>query len=288
MSSLVPDALTKNFHTAGFFSCALYRVSAKKGQMSQPPTFTVKSRFGSGPGLAGMVLLSILPSRAFAGMPTVDLTDIAAARLETLSFFVVAYLALTWLFKVCWNVLREAFPALPLLNLKKALAFTIVSGLFFWVVLTMISGARELMTPGAWERSGHTYKLRGPKEEPQVWLDAARVKALEHLRAALWDHAKAHRGEFPSNRFEATIPDEVWKGISPDGSFLAYFGDLKVDSGPWIVAYESDAYGAERYALHADGTITKMKASELTQKIVDQIDKIYKAPEVPHGNTKPN
>ena len=27
------------------------------------------------------------------------------------------------------------------------------------IVLTMISGARELMTPGAWERNGVTYRL---------------------------------------------------------------------------------------------------------------------------------
>lgn len=256
--------------------------------MSRRPTRSLGDATTLGVQLFVGAWFIAVPASAFAGMPTINLTDVAAARFEALSFFAAAYLALTWLFKGCWNSLREAFPAMPLLSFKKALSFTIVSGLFFWVVLTMISGARELMTPGAWERSGHAYKLRGPKEEPQVWLDAARVKALEQLRAALWDHAKAHGGEFPSNRYEATIPDEVWKGISPDGSFLAYFGDLKVDSGPWIVAYESDAYGAERYALHADGTITKMRATELTQKLLDQINKIYKAPETPHGNSKPN
>jgi hypothetical protein len=29
----------------------------------------------------------------------------------------------------------------------------------FLLVLTMISGARELMTPGAWEKKGFTYQL---------------------------------------------------------------------------------------------------------------------------------
>jgi len=30
-------------------------------------------------------------------------------------------------------------------------------------VLTMISGARELMTPGAWEKDGAIYRLKGAK-----------------------------------------------------------------------------------------------------------------------------
>ncbi len=33
-------------------------------------------------------------------------------------------------------------------------------GLLFTVVLAMISGARELMTPGAWEKQGATYRLK--------------------------------------------------------------------------------------------------------------------------------
>jgi hypothetical protein len=33
-------------------------------------------------------------------------------------------------------------------------------GLLFLLILTMISGARELMTPGAWEKHGSTYRLK--------------------------------------------------------------------------------------------------------------------------------
>jgi hypothetical protein len=33
-------------------------------------------------------------------------------------------------------------------------------GLLFLLILTMISGARELMTPGAWEKHGSTYELK--------------------------------------------------------------------------------------------------------------------------------
>ncbi len=40
----------------------------------------------------------------------------------------------------------------------------IIWGLLFVLVLTMISGARELMTPGAWEKEGFTYVLAGEAE----------------------------------------------------------------------------------------------------------------------------
>ena len=52
------------------------------------------------------------------------------------------------------------FPNLPKLNFWRALGLTVLWGLLFMVVLTMISGGRELMTPGAWDRQGATYKLR--------------------------------------------------------------------------------------------------------------------------------
>ena len=41
----------------------------------------------------------------------------------------------------------------------KALGVVFLWGLLFVLVLTMISGARELMTPGAWEKKGLTYRL---------------------------------------------------------------------------------------------------------------------------------
>jgi len=55
---------------------------------------------------------------------------------------------------------------LPRLSFGRALAGVILWGLLFFIVLTMISGARELMTPGAWKKDGATYKLADdPAEE---------------------------------------------------------------------------------------------------------------------------
>jgi len=97
-----------------------------------------------------------------AGMPTPPtLTDIAQMRFEAISFFLFVLLICALLIQLIWNrVLRPGFPRLPRLNYFRALGLMFLWGLLFIIVLTMISGARELMTPGAWEHNGATYKLK--------------------------------------------------------------------------------------------------------------------------------
>ena len=58
-----------------------------------------------------------------------------------------------------WNASRADFPRLPRLSFGKAVGVVFLWGLLFLLVLTMISGARELLTPGAWRKEGFTYKL---------------------------------------------------------------------------------------------------------------------------------
>ena len=67
---------------------------------------------------------------------------------------------LALLVKLLWNYLAKDFSKLPPMTYRKALAAVTLWGLLFLLVLTMISGARELMTPGAWEKQGATYKLK--------------------------------------------------------------------------------------------------------------------------------
>jgi hypothetical protein len=116
----------------------------------------------SATGIAVVLLaIALFPSVALAGMPSPPiLTDIARLRVETISFFLAVFLACALAVKSLWNrVLRVSFPQLPRLNFWRALGLTALWGLLFIVVLTMISGGRELMTPGAWDRQGATYKL---------------------------------------------------------------------------------------------------------------------------------
>ncbi|MGC3970826.1 MAG: hypothetical protein QM775_26890 [Pirellulales bacterium] len=97
-----------------------------------------------------IVLLPLaLPSPLRAGMPQVDLSYVTAARLDSISFFVVLFLFSAWLIQFIWNTLARDFPKLPILSYGRALCLTAIWGLLFVIVLTMISGAHELLTPGA-------------------------------------------------------------------------------------------------------------------------------------------
>ena len=96
----------------------------------------------------------------------VGLSHVASLRLEVISFFLVLLLLVTLAVQRLWNELRADFPALPKLSFRRALTLVLIWGFAFNLVLTMISGTRELMTPGAWERDGDevTYRLRSEPE----------------------------------------------------------------------------------------------------------------------------
>lgn len=93
-------------------------------------------------------------------MPSIHVSELARPRLDVISFFLVVLLASSAAVWGLWNWLRSDFPRLPRLSVAKACGLVALWGLFFVVVLTMISGARELMTPGAWKRVGYTHQLR--------------------------------------------------------------------------------------------------------------------------------
>jgi len=110
--------------------------------------------------LLAAAVVSALPQVAWAGMPSIHVSELARPRLDVISFFLVVLLASSAAVWGLWNWLRTDFPRLPRLSFLKACGLVALCGLFFVVVLTMISGARELMTPGAWERVGYTHQLR--------------------------------------------------------------------------------------------------------------------------------
>ena len=111
-------------------------------------------------------LLSLgLEHSAHAGMPSIGLTDLARMRVQAISFFLACFLACSWVVQRLWNSLRGDFPRLPRLSFARSNGLVALWGLLFLLVLTMISGARELMTPGAWKKEGLTYKLA--EDKPQ-------------------------------------------------------------------------------------------------------------------------
>ena len=89
----------------------------------------------------------------------IRLTESAEMRLEAISFFVAALLISPLVVRWFWNSVAKNFPRMPRINYGRSLALVVIWGLLFLVVLTMIAGTRELMTPGTWQKQGLLYKL---------------------------------------------------------------------------------------------------------------------------------
>ena len=57
---------------------------------------------------------------------------------------------------------------MPRISYGKSLALVVIWGLLFLVVLTMIAAAREMMTPGTWQKQGLLYKLPASQAPEQA------------------------------------------------------------------------------------------------------------------------
>lgn len=212
--------------------------------------------------IAGVLALALTPAPAWAGMPMFHLTDIASMRLQAISFFLVLLLGVTVVIQKCWNLYQRDQTWLPRLSFRGALGFVVVWGLLFQLVLSMIAGARELMTPGAWVRVGTTYKLKDtPERSAEARLQTARRRDLEALRTALWKYAESHDGQLPPHDFVPELPEAVWMTLDASGARFVYLGG-RLDEDR-IVAYEPPVFGRTRLALYANGTIRAVDAREL-------------------------
>ena len=80
------------------------------------------------------------------------------------------------------------------------------------LVLTMISGARELLTPGAWRKQGSTYRLNSPANEVQ------RRDHLRSLHAAIRHYQSTHNGQIPPHEYAPEIPPELWRSLDLEGT----------------------------------------------------------------------
>ena len=203
---------------------------------------------------------------AQAGMTVITLTDIARARLDALSFFLVAYFLIAWAVKGLWNHLAKSLAALPRLDYRRALGLVFLSGLMFYVVLTMISGARELLTPGAWEKQGVGYRMRegGPAE---LTKDQRRA-ALHELHAALWAYAKEHDGQAPPGPLVDGIEPALWK--FPGGGLYCLMPGIRPGGGREVLVYEPSTAGGRRFVLLADGTIEDRSEGTLKRELEAQ------------------
>ena len=70
------------------------------------------------------------------------LTDVARARLDSISFFLAIYVLCAVLFRWVWNVLARDFAWMPRLTFKKSLAVLVVAA----VVIGAVMGTRSTPT----------------------------------------------------------------------------------------------------------------------------------------------
>jgi hypothetical protein len=220
------------------------------------------------PALAFAILAISRP--ALAGMPTplpedyervFRLTDAASERLQAISFFVVGVLAAAGAVQFLWNRLRKDFVTLPRLSYGRALCGVILWGLVSVVVLTMISGARELMTPGAWKKQGFTYRLAEQPAEAGTEPSAdTRRRNLEQLRAALWHFAALHEGRFPERGRVPGFDPSIW--LDPEsGVPYLYATGLRADTHRRLLACEPESDHAERWVLFTNSEISLLDSS---------------------------
>lgn len=215
--------------------------------------------------LHGVVFLFLMGSMlpAHAGMTVITLTDLAEARLQSISFFCLFYFLLAWGVKGLWNYLGKDFPSMPKINYRRALALMLVSGLFLYVILTMISGARELMTPGAWKKQGIGYELSGNIKLPSK---ETRKASMQKLKNIMWTYAGENDGALPSGLFDKSFRHSQWTLPEVPG-YYAYLGGKHVGGGRDVLVYEPSVMGQKRFVLLSDGSVEVWSEDELIEAL---------------------
>jgi hypothetical protein len=195
-------------------------------------------------------------------MPSLTLSDVGGLRLQSIGFFLALFLVLAKLFQLLWNWLRKDFPTLPLLGFRRAMGMVFPWGIALELVLTMVSGARELLTPGAWEKVGVTYQVKTDAPGALVTdsTPAARRARLDSLANAL-----RTLKVLPRNARTSGLSSDLW--VAPGGARYVYIGETAETAG--ILAYEPPGLGDERLVLLKDFTIISLATSELERRMQD-------------------
>lgn len=196
-------------------------------------------------------------SSAQAGMTVYGLRDIYRLRFEEMSFFIVLFVACAVLLKLLWNHAVKGFPGIPRLKFRHSFSLALLLGFAMLLILTMISGIREVLTPEAWRRQGSSYLLNSPAQEP------VRRRSLEQLRAALLEYARNHQGQFPPHDYVPEIADKLWQAPDQLGSHYVYSGGLTTNSSRALLAIEPPNFGDQRLGLRVSGEITFLSQAEI-------------------------
>jgi len=211
--------------------------------------------------VAGATILLGFTLPVYAGMTVYGLRDIYRLRLEEISFFVLLFLVCSLSFQLLWNHAVKGFQFLPRLKFTQALCLSLLFGLATLLILTMISGIREVLTPEAWRRQGSSYRLNDPSQEP------GRRRSLEHLRGALFEYARAHEGRFPPHDFVPEISEKLWESPDQAGSHYVYSGGLGTNDVEALLAVEPPNFGDQRFALLVSGDIKLFSSLDIQRRL---------------------
>lgn len=206
------------------------------------------------------VLIGVSELPAQAGMTVYGLGDIYRLRLEEISFLLFLLLGCAFFIKLLWNYAFKGFASIPRIKFLQAVAVSILFGLVMLLILTMISGIREVLTPGAWRHQGTSYKLNASAQEP------VRRRSLEHLRVSLMSYAQAHDGKFPPTDFGGEISDKIWESPDEAGSHYIYRGGLTTLETNAVLAVEPAMFGEKRLVLFVSGKIEMLANPEIERK----------------------
>lgn len=205
------------------------------------------------------------PTVVIAGMPSPQLvlTELGKRRFEEVSFFLLVFLLGAVCFRWLWNSLQHDFPWWPRLSYRGTLGLLCVWGCLLTVVLSLISGARELMTPAAWTPSGITYKVasrNGPTAADAAQL-RERESRLHSLRAVLLQYADQHSRKFPQTKEElASISAQFWIAV-PEAQLKYIYDPAPNSSGHQSpLAIEPEFYDGGQLLLMKDGTVSLRKS----------------------------
>jgi len=216
-----------------------------------------------------VAVLVVLPATAHAGMPSVGLTEVASMRLEAISLFLVGFLLSSAAIRWLWNWLAIDFVWLPRLSYAKACGLVGLWGLLFVIVLTMISGARELMTPGAWKKNGATYQLASTAVEagPRVATFSERFDRLRDLSHRLRKFAAVHDGNFPATEDESMLLPEHWLVPHQGGLRYVYVAGRKTTDRDAPLVYEPSADGGKVLVATAAGDILELPFDDVLRRL---------------------
>lgn len=215
------------------------------------------------------------PATAWAGMPSVGLTEVASMRLEAISFFLVGFLLSSLAIKALWNWLATDFAWLPRLSYAKSCGLVGLWGLLFVIVLTMISGARELMTPGAWKKHGATYKLASTADNSDSGVAgfSERFDRLKDLSQRLRKFAAEHEGNYPATEDESMLLSEHWLVPHQGGLRYVYVSGRRTTDRDTPLVYEPSVDGGKVLVAMAAGDILEMPFDEVVRRLPVDVER---------------